>query len=197
MGEPCDLVLAGLHVRGSSSAESESDLVARHIDLRGRVLTVGHVSSVSRAWLLGNAAAVLYPSSAEGFGFVPYEAAALGTPTTFTGFGPLREIAGPIDVPKSWQVSAYAQDLRRLLSDPGVATARVFELREAIETYSWQRFADGLIDLFGWVVAHPPVAASAITGGAADSAALSAILSSRTWRATEPLRRVGRRLRRA
>lgn len=35
----------------------------------------------------------LYPSSAEVFGFVPYEAAALGTPSTFTNFGPHKEIA--------------------------------------------------------------------------------------------------------
>ena len=41
---------------------------------------LGYVTSEERTWLLGNAAAVLYPSSAEGFDFLPYEAAALNTP---------------------------------------------------------------------------------------------------------------------
>jgi hypothetical protein len=42
------------------------------------------------------------------------------------------------------------------------------------------------------------VATSAVGAdtAAADAAALSSILSSRTWRATEPLRRMGGRLRR-
>ena len=93
-GQPCDLVLAGLHVKSSSSKVQEDDLTARHLDLRGRIHSVGHVSAQSRAWLLANATAVLYPTSAEGFGFVPYEAAALGAPTVFTDFGPLAEISG-------------------------------------------------------------------------------------------------------
>ena len=93
-GQPCDLVLAGLHVKSSSSKKDEDDLTARHLDLRGRIHSVGHLTSASRAWLLANAEVVLYPTSAEGFGFVPYEAAALGTPTVFTDFGPLREISG-------------------------------------------------------------------------------------------------------
>jgi glycosyltransferase involved in cell wall biosynthesis len=94
-GHPCDLVLAGLHVKSSSSKKDEDDLIARHLDLRGRIHTVGHISSTSRAWLLSHADVVLYPTSAEGFGFIPYEAAALGTPTVFTSFGPLKEIAAP------------------------------------------------------------------------------------------------------
>ena len=44
-GQPCDLVLAGLHVKSSSSKEQEDDLIARHLDLRGRIHIVGHVSA--------------------------------------------------------------------------------------------------------------------------------------------------------
>ena len=78
-GQPCDLVLAGLHVKGSSSKKAEEELGSRHLDLRGRIHAVGHVTSASRAWLLANAEVVLYPSSAQGVGCVSYEAAALGT----------------------------------------------------------------------------------------------------------------------
>jgi glycosyltransferase involved in cell wall biosynthesis len=193
-GVDCDLVLAGLHVRGSSSKEAED---AR---LRGQrsaaAYTFGHVSSASRAWLLANAAAVLYPSSAEGFGFVPYEAAALGTPSTFTRFGPLAEISGLTDVPGRWSVEAYSDDLRRLLTDPAAARARVAGLGDAIAHHTWKRFASELVDFFIATSARPSVLTSALGDSAADSAALAALLSSRTWRLTAPLRSVGRRLRR-
>ena len=72
--------------------------MSQQTNLRGSVLTVGHVSSESRSWLMTIAAVVLYPSSAEGFGFVPYEAAALGTPSSFAHFGPLAELSGVRDV---------------------------------------------------------------------------------------------------
>jgi len=196
-GQPCDLVLAGLHVKSSSSKEQEDDLSARHLDLRGSIHTVGHVASRSREWLLANATAVLYPTSAEGFGFVPYEAAALGTPTVFTDFGPLREIARVDGLPKGWSVDEYAADLVALLAEESLRHARVEALEGAIESYSWSRFAGDLTRFFQRIVHLPEVPTSAVgaDAAAADAAALSAVLSSRTWRATEPLRRMGRRLR--
>ncbi len=195
-GQPCDLVLAGLHVKSSSSKEAEDDLAARHLDLRGRIHTVGHVSSQSRAWLLANATAVLYPSSAEGFGFVPYEAAALDTPTVFTDFGPLREISGVAGLPAGWSVERYAEDLVSMLSDEAARTERVAALRLAIAQHTWAGFAEELTRFFERITRMPEVPTSAVGAdtAAADAAALSAVLSSRTWRATEPLRRMGRRL---
>ena len=195
-GQPCDLVLAGLHVRSSSSKEQEDDLIARHLDLRGRIHVVGHVSSQSRAWLLAQATAALYPTSAEGFGFVPYEAAALGTPTVFTDFGPLREIAQVPGLPQSWSVEQHAADLVALLADETVREARVTALRATIAQHTWADFAEQLAAFFERIVRMPEVATSAVGAdtAAADAAALSAVLSSRTWRATEPLRKVGRRL---
>ncbi len=197
-GQPCDLVLAGLHVRSSSSKASEDDLSARHLDLRGRLHTVGHVDSASRAWLLANATAVLYPSSAEGFGFVPYEAAVLGTPSTFTDFGPLHEVSGVRGLPASWSVDAYATDLVALLSDEHARADRLDQLLAAVRRSTWDGFAAGLADFFTRISALPEVATSAVGAdtAAADAAALSAVLSSRTWRATAPLRRLSRRVRR-
>jgi glycosyltransferase involved in cell wall biosynthesis len=195
-GESCDLVLAGLHVKSSSSKASEERLLSKHVDLRGTVHTAGHLSSASRAWLLANASAVLYPSSAEGFGFVPYEAAALGTPTTFADFGPLKEIAHLDGLPRGWVLDEFADDLTNLLADPQAAEHRVAGLHRAIAALTWEGFASALIDFFQHVIGMPTVFTSTVSSTASSEAALAAILSSRTWRATEKLRKAKRKLRR-
>ena len=195
-GESCDLVLAGLHVRSSSSKVSEEATLAKHVDLRGTVHTVGHISSASRAWLLANASAMLYPSSAEGFGFVPYEAAALGTPTTFADFGPLKEVANIPGLPQRWTVAAFADDVTGLLANEHASAQRVAGLHRAISALTWEGFAGSLIDFFQVIIAKPTVLTSTINASAAAEAALSSILSSRTWRARESLRKAKRKLRR-
>ena len=194
-GTNCDLVLAGLHVKSSSSKEREDQLLAQHTNLRGSAHTLGHVSEHSREWLMAHAAAVLYPSSAEGFGFVPYEAAALGTPSTFAAFGPLAEISQLTDVPRAWSIDVFARDLTALLNDPQHAQSRVQNLRSAIARSTWQHFGEQLLDFFVDIDRLPPVEASLVAGTAADASALAAVLSSKTWRATEPLRRLGGRMR--
>ena len=196
-GQQCDLVLAGLHVRGSSSKDAEDALTALHVDLRGRVHTVGHVDSASRAWLLSHAAVVLYPTSAEGFGLVPYEAAALGTPSTFTDFGPLREVSGAKGLPKGWSLDAYAADVVSMLTDPNAAEARIGTLMQAISRHSWDTFATELVDFFKRIAAMPVSPAGLIGGdSAADAAALASILSSRSYRLATRMQGVAGRLRR-
>lgn len=192
-GEPCDLVLAGLHVKSSSSKDAEDDLKARHLDLRGSIHTVGHVSSQSRAWLLANATVALYPTSAEGFGFVPYEAAALGTPTVFTDFGPLKEVSGAPGLPQGWSVEAHATDLTALLASEEARTARVGALREAIARQTWDGFARELAAFFRHITLMPEVPTSAVAADTGAEAALSEVLSSRSYRAAEKLRKVIKR----
>ena len=156
-GVNCDLVLAGLHVRSSSSREAEDRLVSQHTNLRGSVHTVGHVSSESRSWLMTNAAAVLYPSSAEGFGFVPYEAATLGTPSSFVHFGPLAELSGVRDAPSRWSVDEVAADLTRLLTQEDAAAGRVADLQRVRTELTWERFAERLVAFFGETLSRPAV----------------------------------------
>jgi glycosyltransferase involved in cell wall biosynthesis len=153
------------------------------------------VSSASRAWLLKNSSAVLYPSSAEGFGFVPYEAAALGTPSTFTNFGPLKEIAQLTDLPKTWSIEAHAADVTRLLTDEATAHARVAAIGEAIRFYTWQRFADGLVEFFLRIGKQAPIASSAVAGSI-DAASLAAMLGGRSNRALQPARKFAGKLKR-
>ncbi|MDP2287407.1 MAG: glycosyltransferase [Actinomycetota bacterium] len=191
-GQSCDLVLAGLHVKSSSSKSAEDALTSKHVDLRGRVHTVGHVSANSRTWLLANADAVLYPSSAEGFGFVPYEAAALGTPSTFAGFGPLAEVSGVTSVPSFWTIEEFAADLSQLLGDPKAAELRLAQLRSAIQIHTWSGFAEQLVDFFQHIIGLPTVLTSTVSSTASADAALAAILSSKSYRATQLLMRVKR-----
>jgi glycosyltransferase involved in cell wall biosynthesis len=193
-GQPCDLILAGLHVKSSSSKAGEEALLETHVDLRGTAHTVGHLTSASRAWLLANASVVVYPSSAEGFGFVPYEAAALGTPATFTAFGPLAEISGVTDVPRTWSIDAYAADITRLLSDEQASSQRVADLRRAIATHTWAGFADGLIMFFERITRMPTILTSTLgSSSASNSAELAAVLSSRSYRAAAKVSGILRR----
>ncbi|MDO9484603.1 MAG: glycosyltransferase, partial [Actinomycetota bacterium] len=193
-GESCDLVMAGLHVKSSSSKQAEEALIARHVDLRGRVHTVDHVSEDSRTWLLANAHAVLYPSSAEGFGFVPYEAAALGTPSTFVGFGPLAEVSNDKTVPRYWTVDDCAADLAQLLREPHHAQARLAQLRNAITLHTWDGFAEQLVDFFQHIIGLPTVLTSTVSSTATADAALAGIMSSKSYRATQVLMRMKRRI---
>jgi len=170
-GVSCDLVLAGLHVRSSSSKRAEGVLKEQHTNLRGDIHTFGHLSTDTRNWLLHQAAAVLYPSSAEGFGFVPYEAALLGTPTTFVDFGPLKELTGVSDGPRHWSVDEVSSDLTSTLTEAAFAARRVETLQFAAKRRSWAHFADDLTDFFAWTLSLPKASP---LGGPAESASISA-----------------------
>jgi len=99
----------------------------------------------------------LYPSSAEGFGFVPYEAAALGTPSTFIDFGPLAELYGVRDAPSRWSVDEVAADLTRLLTQEDAARGRVADLQHVRTELTWERFAERLVAFFGETLSRPAV----------------------------------------
>ena len=193
-GHSIDLVLAGLHVRSSSSKAQEQELASKHVNLRGTITTLGHVTSEERTWLLSNAAAVLYPSSAEGFGFVPYEAAALNTPTTFAAFGPLKEISQISNLPESWSTELCMADLKELIINEAAWDRRVSQLHSVMHDLTWKVFGEKLSKFFV-VIAMMSTSPTCALGNSstADSVALAQVLSSRSWKATAPLRRFTRK----
>ncbi len=89
------LVVAGPHVPYGSSAGDEAAFLVARPELASLVVELGAVREAEKRWLLEQAAAVLYPTVYEGFGLVPFEAAAAGTPCLFAPNTSLSEILPP------------------------------------------------------------------------------------------------------
>ncbi len=128
---------------------------------REHVFVLPELRESERNWLLRHASIVWYPTSAEGFGFVPFEAAAFGTPAVAVDFGPVRELAGRRfggDVPvlaTDWSPTALAAAACSLLDDPDLARRHVETLVAAGDRYSWKATGDALVELFRRVLGQP------------------------------------------
>ncbi len=134
------LVLAGFHLDGGSSFDHE--LVGAE-DWVDRIVRVGAVSGPQKVWLLRRAQAVLYPTSSEGFGLIPFEAAALGTPTAFVTFGPLRETLHGVSACSAWHVRSFADHVFSLIANP---SAQLEQIRAASVTLTWERCVDQMLE---------------------------------------------------
>ena len=152
------LVMAGPTVPYGSSRLSEANLKLHHRQtLEREVFLLPDLPSSERNWLIRHADLVLYPSSAEGFGLVPYEAARFGTPTLFTRFGPLQELAPDIPVAADdWSPDSLAAAADSLLSDAAQARAQVESCLAAGTKYTWAATAERLADLYRHVMALTP-----------------------------------------
>jgi glycosyltransferase involved in cell wall biosynthesis len=153
------LVLAGARVPHGSSRLSEE----RWMPADG-VFDVPGVTSEERNWLERHAAVVLYPTSAEGFGLIPFEAARLGTPTVYVSFGSLREAAGhPPVAPSDWDPRRLAAAVEALLDDPELARAQVAAALAAGEKYTWRQAAADLVEIYRELLARPVPATALAT----------------------------------
>jgi glycosyltransferase involved in cell wall biosynthesis len=145
------LVLVGAHVGHGSSRLEE----ARSGGGQPDVLIIPDVPTDERNWLLRHASVLLYPTSAEGFGLVPYEAAIFGTPTVAIPFGPLSEANPEAPVwSVDWAASSVANAADALLRDPAVARGQVAATIAAGASYTWEYTAERLVEayrtLLGW-----------------------------------------------
>jgi glycosyltransferase involved in cell wall biosynthesis len=76
--------------------ERHGDFIGRlRSETRDRVRLLPYIPGDSMARLFQNAAAILYPTLYEGFGFPALEAQAVGTPVLLSPVSSLRELAGP------------------------------------------------------------------------------------------------------
>jgi len=151
------LVLAGPHVAYGGSAGDEAALALAEPDLAARVHELGPVSEEDKAWLYRRATVVLYPTTYEGFGLVPFEAAAAGTPCAWapvTALSEMLPVSAAVIVP--WDAEATAARIAPLLV-PGVAREAAIEAVQAAgRELTWKRTAEGTLAAY-WAAMRAPL----------------------------------------
>jgi GT2 family glycosyltransferase len=118
------LVFAGPKVAAGSSAGEEAAYLATRRELGRRVFDLGAVEETEKLWLLEKTAAVVYPSTYEGFGLVPFEAAAMGAPALFGWHTSLADVLPEhLALIVAWDATETARKVAPVLT-PGEARDR-------------------------------------------------------------------------
>ncbi|MEZ5139840.1 MAG: glycosyltransferase [Acidimicrobiales bacterium] len=104
--------------------------------------------------MLRGASALAYPSRYEGFGLVPLEAMAVGTPVVATRVGAVPEVVGDaaLLVPER-DPDALADGLRAVLHDPSIARRLIDDGTSRAAAFTWDAAVDGVVGLYRRAVA--------------------------------------------
>ncbi len=150
------LVLAGAHVPHGSSAPAEAELLRERPALAAHVLDLGPVSEAEKHWLLTHARALLCPSTYEGYGLTPLEAASAGLPCLYAPFTSLAEVVGPhaaTIVP--WNAAVSAEAAIGLLREGETRERHLTLLSQALSRCEWGPIVDHLIRTYRDAVTSP------------------------------------------
>jgi len=151
------LVLAGQHLGYGSSAADEEAYLASRPELARRVLRLGVVTAEEKAWLFSNSAVCLYPTTVEGFGLIPFEAASYDVPCLFAPQAALGEIL-PLDCAllRSWNPEQAAGVTWRLLTEPDLRRSLVDGVHSAAVEHTWKKTADRVSSAYERALIMPP-----------------------------------------
>jgi glycosyltransferase involved in cell wall biosynthesis len=157
------LVLAGPAVPVGSSRPEEAAWLAAHPEAAALVVDVGAVSEPDKAWLLHRADVVLYPTVHEGFGLVPFEAAAHGTPCMWAPGTALSEAlpdAAATLIP--WDAEASAEVALELLRVEAARRRNLEAIAAAGAALTWDAAAGRLLEAYEATCDAAPTLASAL-----------------------------------
>lgn len=160
------LLFAGPKVAAGSSGEEEAEYLSSHPELRARVRDIGEVQEPVKRWLLGHAAAVVYPTTSEGFGLTPFEAADAGTPCLFASHTSLAEIlpsSAALLVP--WDPEESARRAIRVLRAGEERERHVRTIRVAGSRFTSAKNAQGLADVYTKALRSPATASTGTGDG--------------------------------
>jgi glycosyltransferase involved in cell wall biosynthesis len=141
------LVIAGAPGDDMAATNEEIDRLSPRA--RSRIDVLGAVDEETKAWLLGSAFALAYPSLDEGFGFPILEAQLAGTPVIASSAGSIPEIAGPhaLFSPPD-DVDALAAHLHWVATSPEVAQRLSDGGRANVARFSWDATGAALSRLY-------------------------------------------------
>jgi GT2 family glycosyltransferase len=153
---PGHLIMAGPHVASGSSKHEEAEARALHPELDERIHDLGGVTEAEKTWLLMHATLALYPSLYEGFGLIPFEAAAYETPTLTFRETALGEVLGDeIIYLTSHDPERGAEAVWRFMNDPEAIRRQVESVRARASIFTWDNVARSAWDLYGQILQLP------------------------------------------
>jgi glycosyltransferase involved in cell wall biosynthesis len=163
------LVLAGTHIPHGSSRELERALLDEHPELREVVVELGPVSEQEKAWLVGHASAVVYPSVYEGFGLVPFESALSGVPCVFAPQSSLADAApqGTATI-LPWDPAQSAAAAHLLLTDADLRKRHIQALAAAARELTWAAAATSMVEIYREAALAPVRAAATLSRDAIE-----------------------------
>jgi glycosyltransferase involved in cell wall biosynthesis len=142
------LVIAG------KRTEHTSDLLglARRHGVMGNIEFANYTESLDRQYL--QAAALVFPSTAEGFGLPPLEAMSLGVPALISDIPVLREVYGDVDgfanpgMFAPGDEAALAELMRRVIEDEAFCGELTGFAKLTAGYYTRERFARNLLSAY-------------------------------------------------
>ena len=159
-----DLVIAGAEVLHGSGSGDDAAWLLRHPEHAPHVHAIGAVREREKAWLLQEAAAVVYPSTYEGFGLVPFEAAAANTPCLLAHVSALRSsVPSELAVLTPWDARTSASRAITVLRDEGARGELVDALRAVAAPLTWSAMANGLVTAYHDAVRLPAPSTARLT----------------------------------
>ena len=148
-----------LFVGGPSGPQGEAEaarLRAEAAGLGGRVLFRSPVPHRDLPAYYRAADILVVPSRSESFGLVAAEAQACGLPVVAAAVGGLAHaVADGVSgiLVDGWDPADWAAALRRVVTDPALASRLSAGAREQAERFSWPATADRLLELYSGLVA--------------------------------------------
>lgn len=114
-----------------------------------RILMTGYLDEADLVRLFRGAAAVVYPSLAEGFGLPVLEAMACGIPTITSCVSSMREVgADAALLVDPTDTAAIAAAMRRVLAEPGLRMQLAAAGLRRAEEMTWRKSAERLLEVF-------------------------------------------------
>jgi glycosyltransferase involved in cell wall biosynthesis len=149
-------VFAGGNPGTGSSAADEHEFVRERPELGTRLVDLSHVSDAERHWLYREAKLVLFPTLYEGFGLVPFEAAAAGTACVYSGRSSVAEFlpteGALLDL---GDIVESARRLHTVLESCEAGEAIVRSIRLAGRELTWRRTAESYVDIYRRAMNRP------------------------------------------
>lgn len=153
LDDPLPLLVVGPDGFGAAEAEAEFDRLRAAVDVR----RTGWLPDAEVAALVRCAMLLVHPALEEGFGMVPLEAMAVGTPVIAARVSAVPEVVGEAAalVDRPTDPAAWSAALAELAGSPELRETLRAAGSRRVEGFSWRQTASRMLELYAELASRP------------------------------------------